>query len=163
MRKILLLLSMLVFITSCNSNVVFDDYQSLSNNQWHKDSIINFKFYPVDTISRNNLFINLRNNNNYDYSNLFLIVDINFPNNTSIVDTLEYEMTDAQGKFLGEGLSDLKDNVLEYKANVIFPLIGEYNINVQQAMRKSGAVEGIENLDGITDVGLRIEKIKTND
>jgi len=163
MRKILLLLCILVFITSCNSNVVFDNYQSLSNNQWHKDSIINFKFNPVDTISRNNLFINLRNNNNYDYSNLFLIVDINFPNNTSIVDTLEYEMTDTQGKFLGEGLTDLKDNVLEYKANVIFPLTGEYNINVQQAMRKSGAVEGIENLNGITDVGLRIEKIKTND
>ena len=163
MRKITLLLLIIISITSCNNNVVFDDYQSLSNNEWHKDSIINFKFNPIDTISRNNLFINLRNNNDYDYSNLFVIVDINFPNNTSIVDTLEYEMTDAEGGFLGVGIGDLKDNVLEYKTNVIFPTTGEYNINVQQAMRKSGAVEGIKSLNGITDVGLSIEKTKSND
>ncbi len=109
------------------------------------------------------MFINLRNNNNYEYSNLFLIVDINFPNNTSIVDTLEYEMTDAEGKFLGTGLTDLKENKLEYKTNVIFPVTGEYNINVQQAMRKSGSVEGIQNLNGISDIGLRIEKTTSND
>lgn len=163
MRKITLLVLISFLITACNDTAVFDKYTSVSNAGWHKDSIINFKFNPTDTISRNNLFINLRNNNNYEYSNLFLIVDINFPNNTSIVDTLEYEMTDAQGKFLGSGLTDLKENILEYKTNVIFPVTGEYNINVQQAMRKSGSVEGIENLNGITDVGLRIEKIKLND
>ena len=163
MRKITLLIAIFFLITSCNDGAIFDNYKSLANSEWHKDSIINFKFNPIDTISRNNLFINLRNNNKYDYSNLFLIVDINFPNNTVFVDTLEYEMTDADGKFLGDGLTDLKENKLEYKTNVIFPVTGEYNINIQQAMRKSGAVEGIKNLSGITDVGLRIEKTQSND
>ena len=154
------------FVFSCNAcsdSAVFDQYKALNNAQWHKDSILNFKFNPIDTISRNNLFINLRNNNEYQYSNLFLIIDIDFPNNTSIKDTLEYEMTDEQGKFLGTGMTDLKENKLEYKTNVIFPITGEYSINVQQAMRKSGAIDGIENLEGVVDLGLRIEKTKTND
>ena len=163
MRKIVLLALISFLITSCNDIAVFDEYASMPSAGWHKDSIVNFKFNPTDTISRNNLFINLRNNNKYQYSNLFLIVGIDFPNNTSIIDTLEYEMTNAEGKFLGDGLTDLKENLLEYKTNVIFPVTGEYNINVQQAMRKSGTVEGIENLNGITDVGLRIEKTIAND
>lgn len=163
MRKILLLIVISFLITSCSDTAIFDEYKSVSNAEWHMDSIVNFKFSPVDTISRNNMFINLRNNNNYQYSNLFLIVDIDFPNNTTIKDTLEYEMTDAQGNFLGSGLTDLKENKLEYKTNVAFPIIGEYNINIQQAMRKSGAVDGIEKLEGVIDVGLRIEKIETND
>lgn len=160
MRNITLLIVVFVLVTSCTKKAVFDTYKSLPKSEWHKDSIINFKFSPTDTISKNNVFLNLRNNNNYQYSNLFLIVDIDFPNNTSIVDTLEYEMTDAEGKFLGTGLTDLKENKLEYKTNVVFPVSGEYNINIQQAMRKSGSVEGIEGLEGITDVGLRIEKIE---
>tara|TARA_R110002073_G_scaffold279026_1_gene443184 strand:- start:474135 stop:474617 length:483 start_codon:yes stop_codon:yes gene_type:complete len=160
MRNSILLVIILVLVSSCTERAVFDNYKSMPNSEWHKDSIVNFKFNPIDTISRNNVFINLRNNNDYQYSNLFLIVNIDFPNNTSVIDTLEYEMTDAQGKFLGTGLTDLKENKLEYKTNVIFPVSGDYNFNIQQAMRKSGSIEGIEALNGITDVGLRIEKIE---
>lgn len=163
MRNIIPILLVAFLAMACNNDAVYDQFKSLPNAEWHKDSIVNFKFNPLDTISRNNLFINLRNNNDYQYSNLFLIVAIDFPNNTSIKDTLEYEMTTKEGAFLGEGLTDLKENKLEYKTNVIFPVTGEYNINVQQAMRKSGVVLGIENLKGITDIGLRIEKTQQHD
>ena len=163
MRKIILLIIISFVISSCSDTAIYDQYKSVSNDGWHKDSIFNFKFSLTDTISRNNLFINLRNNNNYQFSNLFLIVDIDFPNNTGVKDTLEYEMTDANGKFLGTGLTDLKENKLEYKTNVIFPVAGEYTISIQQAMRKSGAVDGVEKLEGVVDVGLRIEKLETND
>ena len=163
MRKILRVIILIFLTVSCSDAKVFDKYRPIVDAQWHKDSIINFKFSPSDTISRNNVFINLRNNKNYEYSNLFLIVGIDFPNNTSIIDTLEYEMTDAQGKFLGKGLTDLKENKLEYKSNVIFPLTGAYTIYVQHAMRKSGEIGGITSLDGVTDVGVTIEKAITNE
>jgi len=163
MRNILSLFVVLILLISCNNNMVFDHYKSMPNDEWHKDSILNFEFSPVDTISRNNVFINLRNNNDYAYSNLFLIVGIDFPNNYKVVDTLEYEMADTEGKFLGEGITDLKENVLEYKTNVIFPTTGTYNISIQQAMRKSGEIDGIANLKGVTDVGIQIEKMITNE
>ncbi len=163
MRNITIILILLI-VTSCsNDNLVFDSYKSIPNSEWHKDSIIKFKFNPIDTISKNNIYINLRNNNDYAYSNLFLIVSIDFPNNYKVVDTLEYEMADVEGKFLGEGLTDLKENKLEFKTNVNFPSTGTYKISIQQAMRKSGDVDGIETLEGVTDVGLQIEKMITND
>lgn len=158
MRNSIAFILIIIVLASCGRAKVFEAYKPTTNNAWHKDSIMNFTFSPTDTLARNNVFINLRNNKDYEYSNLFLIVGIEFPNNTNIVDTLEYEMADTQGKFLGTGLTDLKENKLEYKTNVVFPTKGEYNINVQQAMRKSGQINGIESLNGITEVGISIEK-----
>ncbi len=163
MRKITIIIIVLLSIISCNDTTVFDTYKSISKSQWHKDSIINFTFQPIDTLSKNNMYINLRNNNDYQYSNLYLIIGTDFPNNSRVVDTLEYEMADAEGKFLGSGFTDLKENKLEYKTNVVFPTTGTYTISVQHAMRKSGSVDGIMLLDGVTDVGLRIEKTAAND
>jgi gliding motility-associated lipoprotein GldH len=159
MRNLFIIIIILFSIISCNDTTVFSTYKSISKSQWHKDSIINFTFNPVDTISKNNIYINLRNNNDYQYSNLYLIVGIDFPDNKSVVDTLEYEMADAEGKFLGTGFTDLKENQLEYKTNVVFPTTGAYTISVQHAMRKNGDVNGIILLDGITDIGLQIEKM----
>ena len=149
-----------MLIMSCGNDKVFDQYKPIADARWHKDSIVSFKVNSIDTLSRNNLYVQLRNSKDYPFSNLFLIVGIEFPDNTNIVDTLEYEMADAQGKFLGTGLTDLKENKLEYKTNVIFPRSGEYQVDIQHAMRKSGVVDGVLYLEGITDVGLSIEKVK---
>ncbi len=164
MRNFIALILLIVGFSACNNNhVVFDKYQTLDLQKWHKDSILKFTFEPVDTVSRHNIFVNIRNNNAYVYSNLFLIVGIEFPDQYTVIDTLEYEMADADGKFLGSGMTDLKENMLEYKPGLIFPKSGNYQIYVQHAMRKGGSVEGIEELDGISDVGIRIEKMIAND
>lgn len=146
-------------VCSCDSNYVFDEYQSVSN-KWHKDSLVTFKFSPPDTLNPYNVFVNLRNNNDYKYSNLFLLVSTKFPNGKVVKDTLEYKMTKPNGEFLGTGFSDIKENKLWYKENVIFNESGIYEFSIQQAMRENGQVNGIENLKGILDVGLRIEKAK---
>jgi len=69
-------------------------------------------------------------------------------------------MTTPEGRYLGTGISDIKENKLEYKTNVTFSLKGDYNISIQQAMRKARDVDGLSYLDGITDVGVQIEKAK---
>lgn len=142
---------------SCDSDYVFDEYKTVSNT-WNKDSVVTFKVQVPDTIKPYNVFINLRNNNEYKYSNLFLIVTTKFPKGKVIKDTLEYRMAKPNGEFLGSGFSDIKENKLWYKEQVIFQEPGSYEFDIQQAMRENGKVNGIENLEGITDVGLRIEK-----
>ena len=162
MLRLFFILFVSLIIISCADAKVYDVYKPIVKNQWHKDSIVQFDFEPIDTVSKNNIYINLRNNKNYDYSNLFLIVGIDFPDNRQFIDTLEYEMTDAEGRFLGKGFTDIKENKLEYKTNVTFLNSGIYHFSVQHAMRKSGEIDGLTYLDGITDVGLEIEKIKTD-
>lgn len=147
-------------IISCDSARVYDEYIMLPNGSWNKNNAVAFTFPVKDSINKKNLFINLRNNKDYNYSNLFLITQINFPDGQIIVDTLEYDMTDVTGKFLGKGFSSIKENKLFYKENITFPITGEYTLKVRQAMRKNGEIEGIEELEGISHVGFRIEKIQ---
>ena len=143
--------------TSCDSSQVFDAYKTIPNS-WQKDSIISFNIIPPDTTQHYNLFVNVRNNSDFKYSNLFLVVEMIFPNGKVIKDTLEYLMAKPSGEFLGTGFSDIKENKLWYKEGVVFEESGDYKISIQHAMRKNGSVKGIENLEGITDVGFRIEK-----
>jgi gliding motility-associated lipoprotein GldH len=157
-NKIVAISLLILCLVSCDSKRVYDSYVSISNQSWVKEKAIAFSFTIKDTIKQRDLFINIRNNNNYAFSNLFLITELNFPNGKKIVDTLEYEMTDVSGRFLGSGLTEIKENKLFYKEKVVFPNSGDYTVSISQAMRKNGETDGVKSLEGITEVGFRIEK-----
>ena len=158
-KRLILILGVFLVFISCDSNRVFDEYKSLENNSWPQAESIKFRAEITDTISRNNLYVTIRNNKLYPYSNLFLITNVIFPNGKKIVDTLQYEMADKNGKFLGNGISEIKHSKLILKENSILPISGTYTVSIWQAMRNNGSVNGINQLQGITDVGLRIEKV----
>ncbi|MGO4772609.1 gliding motility lipoprotein GldH [Flavobacterium sp. W22_SRS_FK3] len=150
---ILILAAILLF--SCDKKRVFDEYKSVGS-AWHKDSIVTFDLPVLDSTKRYNLFVNLRDNNNYPFNNLFLIVAIEMPNGFTKVDTLEYQMANPDGTLLGNGFSDIKESKLYLKENVKFR--GKYKVHIKQAVRESGKIPGVQELEGITDVGFRIEQ-----
>lgn len=149
----------LILIQACQSDIVYSNYQKVEATTWQPNQEMLFEINLKDTTNTYNLFVNIRNNKDYQYSNLFLITQMIFPNQVKVVDTLEYEMTNATGKFLGSGFSDIKENKLFYKEKVRFKETGKYLFKVRQAMRKQNEVSGIQ-LKGITDVGISVEKVK---
>ncbi|CAL2087723.1 gliding motility lipoprotein GldH [Tenacibaculum sp. 190524A05c] len=157
--KVLKVFGLLLIMVSCDSKRVYDEYTSIDNNKWEINTPVTYQFEVKDTLAKRNLFINIRNNSDYEYSNLFLVTKMSFPDGHKIVDTLEYDMADKNGKFLGKGFSELKESKLFYKEQILFPIQGSYTLDIFQAMRKGGEVEGINELDGIVNVGFRIEKI----
>ena len=150
-----LLFLVIILLSSCDKKRVFDDYKSVGES-WNKDSIVNFDLPQLDSTKRYNLFVTLRANNNYKYNNLFLIVALELPNGFTKVDTLEYQMADPDGTLLGDGFSDIKESKLFYKENVRFR--STYKVHIKQAVRENGKVPGVQFLEGITEVGFRIEK-----
>jgi len=150
------ILGSIFFCVACDDKRVFDEYTSVSGI-WDKGEKVEFTLPELDSVQSYNLFITLRNTNDYQYSNLFLISEMNFPNGKVVTDTLEYRMAEPNGEWLGTGFSDIKENKLWYKENVTFNESGTYTVQIQHAMRKNGEVEGIQGLNGITDVGFRIE------
>ena len=148
---------MVLFFSSCNNVSEFNQYKPIEKASWEANKKVFFEFDVVDTISPKNLFIHIRNNNDYQFSNLYVITELKFPNGTVIVDTLQYEMTDKFGTFLGNGFSEIKDNKLFYKEKKTFPVSGKYTFSLRQAMRKNGEINPISFLEGISDVGFSIE------
>ncbi len=157
-NRFFLALFLVASFTACDSKRVYDSYVYIPGKSWQINNDITFYFEIKDTINRNNLFINIRNNKEYSFSNLFIITQLKFPDGKKIIDTLEYKMTDFLGKFLGKGFTDIKENKLFYKENVVFPMAGDYSVTITQAMRKNDEAYGIKSLEGIIDVGFRVEK-----
>jgi gliding motility-associated lipoprotein GldH len=151
-------LFILIFFSliSCDQKRVFDDYQSVGKS-WHKDSIVSFDLPQLDPKKTYNLYVNIRDNDDYPFNNLFLIVSLEQPNKQIKVDTLEYQMTHPDGTLLGDGFTDIKENKLFYKDQVRFSQKGLYKVHIKHALRQTGKIEGVASLNGISDVGFRIE------
>ncbi|MBF03385.1 MAG: gliding motility lipoprotein GldH [Flavobacterium sp.] len=153
------LIFLCILCFSCDEKRVFDEYQSL-NGKWKQEDVVRFTFEQNDTINPYNLFLNIRNNNDYPFSNLFVTVSLKQPDSLVKIDTLEYAMANPDGSLMGEGFSDVKESKLWYQENFVFKQKGTYTIEIQQALRETGSVIGVEELNGVTDVGFRIEKTK---
>ncbi|MCG6188734.1 gliding motility lipoprotein GldH [Maribellus maritimus] len=153
-KHLFFLFGLLLFILSaCDKNKVFEEYKTIPEKVWNQDSLVHFSFPVTDTLQHHNLYLNIRNEVSYSYSNLWLFIEIVQPDGKSVKDTFEVTLADPSGKWLGEGFSGLKTLQAVYRRNVYFPVSGEYKINIQQGMRE-------ENLEGISDIGFRVEKIQ---
>lgn len=158
MLRIWVALVGIVFMVSCDDSIVQSDFKATTNGYWNKDSIVEFNFSGLDTLQTHQMFIHIRNDNTFPYSNLFLIAALEYPNGDTVTDTLEYLMAQPDGTWLGKGYGSIKENKLWYKENIVFPSSGVYTLRLSHAMRKNGNVEGDVNLEGITDVGFEIVK-----
>lgn len=157
MRSSLLFIAILLLLGACDSRSVASDTFTLQE-PWNKDSEITFNIPSLDSLKKYNVFLHIRNSNDYKYNNLFLIVSMNFPHGKTITDTLEYRMANPDGSWLGEGIGSIKENKFWYKEQVSFFEEGTYTITIKQANRNNGDVDGVTNLEGITDVGFSIEE-----
>ncbi len=148
---------MAILLFSCDKKRVFDQYKSVGD-RWEKDSIINFNIDQADTLKKYNLFLNIRNNDDYEFNNLFLIIAIEHPDGLTKIDTMQYEMANPDGSLMGQGFWHIKENKLFFKEKYQFKKAGNYKISIQQAVRKTGKIQGQQYLNGISEVGFRIEK-----
>lgn len=152
----ILLVFLLILMISCDEKRVFDEYKSVGS-AWNKDSIVSFDLPKLEATKPYNLYLNIRNNDNYAFNNIFLLVALENPDGLTKVDTLEYAMANPDGTLLGQGFSDTKESKLFFKENVFLNKKGQYKVRIQQAIRQNGKVKGEKELNGITEVGFRIE------
>jgi gliding motility-associated lipoprotein GldH len=147
-------------LQACSDDAWFIKQNNLAEGAWSQEKELVFSIPVNDSISKNDVFIILRNNNEYPYSNIYIETRMDFPDGKNIIDTLEYQMADARGNWLGTGISEVKESVLFYKEGVEFPVTGMYRLGLKPLMRDLGSVEGRKELPGIISVGLKIESQK---
>tara|TARA_B100001146_G_scaffold225257_1_gene249098 strand:- start:24580 stop:25065 length:486 start_codon:yes stop_codon:yes gene_type:complete len=159
MHKALLTLVIAALLTACNSNVIESDTRSIASAVWEKNDTISFAVQPKDSLQSYDMFLQVRNTNNYPFNNLFLIVSMEFPHGKVVTDTLEYKMANPDGSWLGTGFGTIKENKLWYKEGITFFEGGTYNLRITHAVRNNGEVDGVTALEGISDVGYSIEAV----
>lgn len=142
---------LVLLVTACGNPPEFEHYQTIKTEVWEVNDTVQTTFTINDTVQLYNFFINVRNNNSYNYSNLYVFVDTEFPNGKKLTDTVECVLAYPDGRWVGSGFGNVYDNRIMYKYRKRFPLIGDYNLSITHAMRE-------DELEGILDVGFRLEK-----
>lgn len=153
MKYLALLMVMLLTLSACDKNRVFEDYKTIEDAAWSYKNQPTFLIDIEDTSIAYNLYFNIRNNGNYAYSNLWVRMHIEEPGKKERVERFEFILAEPDGRWLGTGIGDIYSNQILLQENVRFQRKGIYKIKWEQNMRD-------ESLNGIEDVGMRVEEFE---
>ncbi len=148
---LLLVVFFFLMLSACGNQTVFQTTEAIPEAAWQADHLIHFEAEINDTVPLHELYLLLRNTTDYPYSNLFLFVDILFPDKRMLRDTLECILVDRHGEWTGKGFGKIRSNRFLFRDDVWFPQQGTYHFRIQHGMRE-------EVLQGIADVGLQIDR-----
>ena len=157
-RNLILLMILFLSITSsCEDSKLQMEFKNF-NESWSSEEKVVFNINPISKQDVN-LFIYIRNDYRYPFSNLFLIASLREDNNILTRDTLEFEMADTKGNWLGSGFMELKESKLWWKEKFEIPDEKKLTAEIEHAVRFNGDEIGIDRLEGIVGVGFALEAI----
>lgn len=137
--------------TGCGTDAFFAETQPLDpDDGWTVQDVAEFEWQVTDTLAKYDFFIDLRHDQRYPFSNIYLFVDFTFPNGRTLRDTLACDLADERGRWLGTGFGNMVDHRIGFRRNTGFPIAGDYAIGIRHGMR-------LDTLPGMSDVGFRLE------
>lgn len=149
--NILPVLVFLLYCQSCDSDMVYDQYEPSEGGMWSWNDAMEFKADISDTISMHNIYLQLRHSVEYPLSNLYMFVHVKAPSGQHRTDTVNMILAAPDGKWTGKGNGNIRELMLLYRKQTKFRIPGTYVFTIEQAMRQ-------EKLP-VTDLGIRIERI----
>jgi len=154
-RVIVFLVSCSLIMAACGDGKVYQEYTDFDDRYWLASDTVKFYFTLDDTVSRYNLYCNIRNSTKYPFSRIFV--------NFSLADSSggvyhkallnDFLFDPKSGEPLGKtGLGDLYDHQVPVLRNYAFKGSGPFVIRMGQLMRT-------DTLEGVLSIGLGIEKV----
>ena len=141
----------LLVLSGCSDEYFFQDMRNFESQGWSVEDPAIFEFTTQDTSSYLDFYLDLRNNDNYPYQNIYTFITMRFPNERTLKDTLHFPyLASDEGKWQGKGIGGSYDNSIKYKYKKKLPLPGDYQVEVSHAMRD-------EVLIGVERVGIHIQ------
>jgi len=151
-RLSLILIVSIAFFASCGGekeDIIFEENVAISDDAWHKDEIVSVNFDVEDTVTRFDLYFNLRTTTGYEWSNIWLFYELIGPDERVHGDTVEFMLADQEGRWLGESSGSIVNNSIKFIQHLHLLDQGKYTMNFTQAMRE-------DELEGVLDVGLKM-------
>jgi gliding motility-associated lipoprotein GldH len=136
------------FLSACSHHEFFFEFHSIHNANWQREEPATFSFDVKDSLSVYEIWVEVRNDNNYPYRNIWLFIDYQTPEGKFRTDTINADLADVYGKWHGKGLS-LHTLSIPYDKSVRFSSGGVHTWSIRQGMRENP-------LKGISDIGLKI-------
>ncbi len=142
-------------LSSCSSNIVYQDAATIDPDGWYKRDIVSFDYTSTDTIGTYNIILDVRNDASYPYKNFWVFVHSVAPNQAEYSDTLECVLADNYGRWIGKSSGSQYALPVLFLSNTQFRQKGNFHFDIIQGMRE-------DTLHGIKEIGIRIEKVESN-
>lgn len=140
-----------ILISACGNPGILNQYQRIPDSRWKKEKPVIFEGNLTDKYALYNIYLQVRNTTDYNYSNLYLFINTTLPDKTQTRDTVECFLANPEGKWIGSGFGKIKESRWLMKKGMMISKPGLYKFSIEQAMR-------VDVLEGIADIGLKIEK-----
>ncbi len=142
-----LFLAFAFLLTACGKEkIVFEKEYPIPNNAWTYADTLNFAFDIVDTLALYDIVVHIKHRSDYGFQNLYTRIATKFPNGDRRSQTLNFDLADNTGKWVGKKSSDNWDFEVKIQQNAFFNQTGQHIITLEQMMRVS-SLSGIERID----------------
>lgn len=138
----------LIFVSSCNKGVFFDEVQSLENNKFTLENQLVYEVNVTDTLKQYDFEIIVRNSTEYEYSNLWIYIVSEAPDSVSSKVAQRIDIAHSNGTWIGNKSGSIVTNKVKYQT-LTFPIKGVYRFTITLATQQ-------EQINHILDLGLRI-------
>jgi len=143
-----------IVLTSCGPNEYYYSSVGIPEKGWHKDTVAVFKSDISQLDKSCHVLLEVQNNEEYVYSNIWFFLDVISPSGYVQRDTINCILANDQGEWLGDSnWSNGYKSLHPYKLNIRFPKEGLYTYYVVQGMRDTVLI-------GIDEVGVKIIEAK---
>jgi gliding motility-associated lipoprotein GldH len=140
------------FLVSCgDADIIYQNSKVIENNTWNKNEAVSFNFDINDTVEFYDFYFNLRTTNLYEWSNLYMFVEIGSPEEQFNIDTVEFVLANSVGEWTGISSGSIINNKILFISKKRFPALGTYKLTFNQAMRQDDLTE-------VMDAGIIIKK-----
>lgn len=150
-NSIVVALLLTTLLAAChNRDVLHRGYANIPASGWEQQDTLLFASLLPDDSKQATLEVWCRNNHSYPYQNLWLFISIEGSTGVIHTDTVELQLADDYGGWLGKGSGTQFQTTYRY----LEP------ISLQGDSLRIGVVHGMrdETLRGITDVGISLYK-----
>ena len=145
---------LLLNFSSCNNSEFLKFYDF--GNGWGKNEVLTFNLPKKIESKAKDIFFVLRHNNDYPYSNIFLITELQDPANQVLIDTFEFKLAQTNGKWLGDKKISVIEHKLLFKKSLELDE-NDFSLKVRTSMRSNNQSNEIEKLDGVINFGILID------
>lgn len=135
--------------SGCNTNTVADLNVAMPQRNWSYVNKLKVGVDVKDVAQRYNIYFKLRHTTDYRYANIFVLFRLKGPDGKTVTRRMEYRLAQVDGQWLGSGSGNLYTYELPLLTNFSFPVIGKYELEVEQNMRDNPLKE-------ISDGGLTV-------
>lgn len=140
-----------IMLQSCGNEYAYQREYEIQEMAWAYTDTLNFNFAIEDTLTLYNLYLQIEHTQDYAYQNLYAKISTKFPEGELLEEVLSLELADKTGNWEGQCSGGVCKLTIPIQENAYFNKNGEYQITIEQFMRKSP-------LAGIRKIGFSLEK-----